>query len=559
MKKLLLFFVFINSYWTFGQLTYSFDAEYYSCGNYYSQYCQPNTTITSTGFSEPFNVFSWSFGNASDDYHRGSKSSTKKITSTIAIDYEFILTTNYDYDNSFYTLDAKPPGRAVYEPSCGYCDYKKDYANEPWNNPGGARYYSESRGRIFFQGRYINWNYEAYREPQNTSGTADTQDFLSVKIPMTRMAGSNCYDSDYCVECSVVTGGIAYDSADDTPDGQIILSNFRPNDLVISKPGYNPYATGVYTPPEILAGETFDLIASTPSVNTTMSFPDFVYHWQYRPEGSQSWEDVPNTVINTLQTNNTPRPVFTMRDLPWAPFGAIDFRLGYGPDDRAFTTAYRIIYKPGAPVITNIEYVPPKCNGNAITSIDVYFNRDLVSGESFSLFRIVPFPKVSGDAVRFSQPEIKNLIYDPIKDQYKYSFIIPTSNNTLENNKKYVVEYQAALNGVPKGTMAEAQPFLYQDPEELTFSIVPTDPLCHNGEGGLTLNVKGGSGVYSYSLDDGTAIPFTVTTVETSTTTNNITTISRTASQPIILPVTDTKKSYKIKVTDKHGCIEKTL
>ena len=383
--------------------------------------------------------------------------------------------------------------------------------------------------------------------------------YTCVETMFYRLSNTTNDPGNYNIENSIKTGESAYESESHSCFGEVSVKNFFPNGLVISKPGYNPYATGVYTPPEILAGETFDLIATTPSVNTTMLFPDFVYHWQYRPEGSQSWEDVPNTVINTFKTNNTPRPIFTMRDLPWAPFGAIDFRLGYGPDDRAFTAVYRIIYKPGAPVVTNIEYVPPKCSGNAVTSIDVYFERDLIPEESFSLFRIIPFPKKSGDAVRFSQPEITTLIYDPVKDQYKYSFIIPTSNNTLENNKKYVVEYQAALNGVPKGTMAETQPFVYQDPEPLTFSIDPTDSLCHDSAGGLTINVKGGSGEYNYSLDDGAEIPFTVTTLETSTTVDNITTISRKASQPITVTITDAKKSYKIKVTDVHGCTEKSL
>ncbi|PXY46020.1 SprB repeat-containing protein [Flavobacterium hydrophilum] len=383
--------------------------------------------------------------------------------------------------------------------------------------------------------------------------------YTCIETMFYRLANTVNESNNFSIENSVITGSSAYESESHSCFGEVSVKNFFPNGLVISKPGYDPYATGVYTPPEILAGEAFDLIATTPSVNTTIVFPDFVYHWQYRPEGSQTWEDVPNTVINTSKTNNTPKPIFTMRDLPWAPFGAIDFRLGYGPDDRAFTAVYRIIYKPGAPVVSNVVYTSPKCSGDPVTSIDVYFDRNLVSGESFSLFRIVPFPKVSGDAVRFSQPEITNLIYDPLKDQYIYSFIIPTSNNTLENNKQYVVEYQAALNGVPKGTMAEAEPFLYQDPEPLTFTIDPTNPLCHNGEGGMTINVKGGSGKYSYSLDGGTAIPFTVTTVQTSTTANNTTTISRSASQPVNLSINDAKKSYKIKVTDEHDCIEKSL
>jgi hypothetical protein len=553
MKKLLLLFAFINSYWTFGQLTYTFDAEYYSCGNYYSQYCQPNTNIISTGYSEPYNVFSWNFGYYGDDYHRGSRSFPKKITSTIGVENEFILTTNYDYDNSFYTLDAKPPGRTVYEPSCGYCDYKKDYSNDP-SNPGGGRYYSESRGRIFFQGRYINWNYDAYREPQNTSGTADTQDFLSVKIPMTRMAGSNC-DDDYCVECSVVTGGIAYDSADDVPDGQIILSNFHPNDLVITR--MDNASTN------ILAGVQIHLQASTPGVTTTQFFPDFVYNWQYSTDGGAYWEDVPDKLVNGKKINKKREVKFSMQEMlndgHTSVFGPIAFRLGYGTGNRAFTNILHFNYKAGAPVVTGVEYVAPKCSGDPVTSLDVYFDRKLEAGESIWPLQIVSYPKISQDQPKLSQEEVTNLVYDPIKEKYKHSFIITTVNNKLINNTTYAVEYQGMVNGVGKGYLLSEQPFVYQNPEPITFTIDPTDPLCHNGEGGLTINVKGGSGKYSYSLDEGSKIPFTVTTVETSSTTNNITTISRSASQPLNLSVSDAKKSYKIKVTDEHDCIEKSL
>lgn len=571
MKKLLFLFVFINSYWTFGQLTYTFDVEYYSCGNYYSQYCQPNATISSTGYSEPFNVFYWSFGYGNEDYHRGSRSFPKKDTYTIGIDDEFILGTGYHYDNSFYTLDAKPPGRAVYELSCGYCDYKKDYANDPSNNPGGARYYSESRGRIFYQGRYIDWKYEAYREPQNTNGTADTQDFLSVKVPMTRMAGSNCYDRqsnsttyiasdpndrDYCIECSVVTGGIAYDSADDVPDGQIILSNFRPNDLVISRTDK--------TSTNIIAGEQITLEAKTPAANTTNKFPDFVYNWQYSTDGGVSWENVPDKLVNGKKINKTYEVKFSMQEMlgigHTSVFGPIDFRLGYGTGDRAFCNILHFNYDPGAPVVTGVEYVAPKCSGDPITSVDVYFDRKLETGETIWPLQIVRYPKESQDQPKLSQDVVTNLVYDPIKGKYKHSFIISSATDSkLINNNAYAVEYQGMVNGVGRGYLLSEQPFVYQDPEPLTFTISPTDPLCHDGEGGLTINVKGGSGVYSYSLDDGTAIPFTATTVETSTTTNNITTISRSASQPITLPVTDTKKSYNIKITDEYGCIEKTL
>lgn len=573
MRKFLFFFIFINSYWTFGQLTYTFDVEYYSCGNYYSQYCQPGTSLSSPGYGqESFNSYFWSFGYGSDDFNQGSRSTPKTGTYTIPIDDDFTVRYHYDYDNSFNPIGDKFPGRSVDTQYCSRCDNSNYYAPNVQGNPYST-YYGKANGRIFYQDRYINWNYEVWYTGRNTFASTDTYDDLFVKIPFEKQSGRNCYNRelaendpseqfafdernrDYCVECSIITGGIAYDGFDDTPDGQIILSNFRPNDLVISRTDKNST--------DIIAGEQITLEAKTPAANTTNKFPVFVYNWQYSTDGGVSWENVPDKLVNGEKINKTHVVKFSMQEMlgagHTAVFGPIAFRLGYGTGDRAFCNILHFNYDPGAPVVTGVEYVAPKCTGDPVTSLDVYFSRKLEAGESLWPLQIVRYPLVPEDQPKLSQEMVNNLVYDPVKDKYKYSFITTTVNNKLINNTTYAVQYQAMLNGAARGTMTEEHPFVYQDPEALTFSIVPTDPLCHDGEGGLTLNVKGGSGVYSYSLDDGTAIPFTVTTVETSTTANSITTISRSASQPITLPVTDVKKSYKIKITDEHGCVEKTL
>ena len=566
MKKLVLFFVFINSYWTFGQLTYSFDAEYYSCG-LSSSYCSPNSTFSGWYFSnETFNSFFWNFGYGGDNFSSGNRTNPKIATYIIPIDYDLFLTYNCDYDNSFNPLGDKFPGRNVDTQNSRY------YAIGQSGNPIPNMNYGVANGRIFYQDRYIDWSYEVQSTGNNTFGS-DTYDFLSIKVPFSRIPGSNCYsripydngnsiagnplDRDYCIECSIITGGIAYEGEDDTPHGYLELKNFRPNDLVISRTDKNTT--------NIIAGEQITLEAKTPAANTTNKFPVFVYNWQYSTDGGVSWENVPDKLVNGEKINKTHVVKFSMQEMlgagHTAVFGPIDFRLGYGTGDRAFCNILHFNYDPGAPVVTGVEYVAPKCSGDPVTSLDVFFSRKLEPGETLWPVQIVRYPKESQDQPKLSQDVVTNLVYDPIKGKYKHSFIISSAaDSKLINNTTYTVEYQGMVNGVGRGYLRSEQPFVYQDPEALTFSITPTDPLCHNGEGGITLNVKGGSGVYSYSLDDGTPIPFTVTTVETSTNIeNDITTISRSASQPITLPVTDAKKSYKIKVTDEHGCIEKTL
>ena len=567
MKRLLLFFVFIHSYWTFGQLTYSFDVEYYWCGNL-SQYCMPNTNYISNSLSgEHFDVFEWTFGTNYGNFRNTTQYPPKIETFTVPIDDEFQLVYHYEYFNELYTLDEKAPPRSITTQYCSSCDYKRFYPADIFNGSivsDNFLYYYPDRyrdydlgimkGRISFQDRIINWHYETVRYRYDGWMTSKTQDYLVINIPKLRKTGSNCYNSgnyneqkyhfadniqerDYCIECSVVTGGIAYDGWDDVANGHIELKNFHPNGLVISRTVTNST--------NIIAGEQIYLEAKTPNITENQFFPDFVYNWQYSTDGGISWEDVPDKSVTGAQINKKRSTVFTMQEMlgneHTSVFGPIAFRLGYGNGDRAFTNILHFNYDPGAPVVTAVEYVAPKCSGDPVTSLDVYFDRKLQDGETIWPLQLVNYFKVNEDRIKFQQDEVTSLVYDPIKEKYKYSFIIPPTENRLENNIIYIVQYQAMLNGVPKGTMKDGKSFLYQDPEPLTFSITPKDPLCHDFTGGVTINVKGGSGKYFYSLDEGTKIPFTVTTVETSTTTNNITTISRSASQPLNLSVSDTK------------------
>lgn len=585
MKKLLLLFVFINSYWAFGQLTYSFDAEYYWCGNS-SQYCMPNTNnIISTNISgEPFDIFEWTFGGNYGNFRNTPQYSPKIESFTMPINDEFELVYHYEYFNELYTLGAKAPPRSLTTQYCSLCDYQRYYPADTFNGSivnDNFLYYDASRyrthdlgimkGRISFQDRTINWHYETARY-RNSSQTSKTQDYLVIKLPILRKTGSNCYNSgnyseqeyqfadninerDYCIECSVVTGGIAYDGVDDVADGHIELKNFRPNDLVISRT--NNFST------DILAGEEIHLEAKTPAANTDNTFPDFVYNWQYSTDGGVSWQDVPNQSTNGNQINKTSKISFTMQQMlgngHTEVFGPIDFRLGYGTGNRAFTSSLHFNYIAGAPVASIVEYVPPKCSGDVVESLAVYFDRQLQPGETFAPLQIVPYPKPSMSTPMFSQALVTSLVYDPIKDKYKYSFTIKPSDK-LKNNVVYAVEYQAKLNGVPKGTLVVERPFTYNDPPPLTFSLAQTDPLCHNEDGKVTITAHGGSGeYYYYSLDGGTnSIPFTNKTIESTVTENSVVTITRTGIQDIILP-THITNSHTILVTDGNQCIEKTL
>jgi hypothetical protein len=326
--------------------------------------------------------------------------------------------------------------------------------------------------------------------------------------------------------------------------------SFKPNNLVItnSSPTNN-----------ICSGEALNLTASP------AGFPNSVYHWQYSLDNKSTWTDVPNKIINNLPTTDSPTPRFTMYDILGEDhvnhFGPIYFRLGYGgaftyDQNREFSEPVIINYSPCTLVIKDRKYVAPDCNGDSVKSIIAYFDRNLESNETLFPFQIIPYPKQSGDPIKLSQNEVKSLLYDPVSKWYTYSFVIPTDQK-LEN-RKYAIEYQSLVNGAPRGTLISDDPFLYEDPAPLTFSISQIDPVCNNEAGKITITANGGSGeYYYYSLDGGTTkIKFTNKTLVTTTIVNGIPTETRTSNQEVTLHTTGATV-YNVLVTDTNGCIEK--
>lgn len=325
-----------------------------------------------------------------------------------------------------------------------------------------------------------------------------------------------------------------------SPMGNFYIQSFKPNVSIFLPPNRDP-TTGIKS---ICSGEQFGIFAYP------TGFPEEIYNWQFSLDNKNTWREVPSQY-------HVANPTFTIKDIV---FGedhlnydgkTLYFRLGY--NGKVFSQEIPLIYSACAPIIKKIDYSPPLCYNDNIPNVIITFDRDLKPGET-----LMPFSIVRADDTSIIAKQITNPItaLDGIDPNKTFSF---TNFNGLENGKNYTIIYQAIQDENARGLIPTPLTFQYTEPEPLTFTIIPTDPLCHDGEGGLTINVTGGSGEYFYSLDDGPKIAFTVTTVETSTTINNITTISRSASQPITLPVTDAQKSYKIKITDKHGCIEKLL
>jgi hypothetical protein len=271
-------------------------------------------------------------------------------------------------------------------------------------------------------------------------------------------------------------------------------------------------------------------------------FPNEAYHWQYSFDGLSNWVDV------RADKNDTPETAFSIQDILGDShvnhFGKqIYFRLGYG-QDRPFTEPLAITYSSCAPVAEEVVYVPPRCNGDAVNSIEVYFDRKLDPNENlYPIYILSKNPKPQ----QFFQAEkpVESLVFDLIKQRYKYSF---TKLTTLVHGDSYVVVYQARIGEAPRGLLTtSSKGFPYEDPAKLEFVITKqTPPSCFGGEdGSIEIMVTGGVAPYCF-YKDGVELK------------DQLYPTFKEGKYSILgLKANAKGEGYKIKVTDTNDCIEK--
>jgi hypothetical protein len=333
--------------------------------------------------------------------------------------------------------------------------------------------------------------------------------------------------------------------------GDCTIEKFTPNGMYIKN-------LNLANPP-VCSGEMLSL-AGYPS-----GFPEEAYHWQYSLDNQVTWNNVPagfNDNANGLSN-------FTMYDVLGDDhvnhFGTIHFRLGY-PYDRPFTTPIAITYSPCAPVITKVDYLGPKCNGENIQNVTVTFDRPLDPTKNETLSEIYV---VRADHT-VSTPQLSQLPVNSFTPDNKYSFI---TLGQLEDTQQYEVRYQAQIanpNYVPNPTeigkylkrgfltSPAIENFTYNEPKPLRFTTKENQAQCFGGLGSIEITAWGGSGIYNYELDGGPVTKFNTTTITTFLdTADNIT------KQKITIDVTTTtnptNKNHSIKVTDDKDCFDKTV
>ena len=302
-------------------------------------------------------------------------------------------------------------------------------------------------------------------------------------------------------------------------------------------PNVNIKNLDVANPAEVCAGFQLGLAAFPDG------FPAEAYHWQYSSDNMITWVDVPAT-INGVTTNDIKTVNFSMQDILGVNHAnfidkQIYFRLGY-TQTRAFSAPIAIKYSSCAPVVKQVVYIAPKCNGDNVQQIDVYFDRKLKPNEDlFPIYLKNEDPTKTTPLFEVSSP-VSSLNFDAATNWYTYSFINP---GVLENNNSYTIKYQARLSGAPAGSLQSSQtPFVYIDPPKMQFKITgQTQPTCFGGEDGtIDIEILSGTSPYNFYVDNVLTIASKIDNLH-----YKITSLKANAL------------GYKIKVTDTNECIEK--
>ncbi|AOC93250.1 hypothetical protein BB050_00094 [Flavobacterium anhuiense] len=297
------------------------------------------------------------------------------------------------------------------------------------------------------------------------------------------------------------------------------ITNFKPSNLVITN-------LNVGNPNNVCAGEMLNL-----SVNGAGSYPNVAFHWQYSVDNS-TWIDFPTAKNNRTITEFSIQELLGNSHINY--FNKpLYFRLGY--IGRPFTNTFTINYSPCAPVAERIFYQGPKCNGDNIQAIDVFFDRNLTQNEDINIMYVL---NSVTSAISFQNTAIiKSLVFDSAVQKYKYSF---TNLGKLENGQTYNIKYQTRLNEQNTGALESTNtPFKYVDPEKLSFNTKSEIPSCLGGDDGLIeITITNGTPPFHFYKNHEEVTPEY----------NNGKYYIRNLSQG----------NYNIVVTDASGCIDKT-
>ncbi|EZH71326.1 hypothetical protein ATO12_10770 [Aquimarina atlantica] len=270
-------------------------------------------------------------------------------------------------------------------------------------------------------------------------------------------------------------------------------------------------------------------IGSQLSLGATSGFPNVAYNWQYSTNGTD-WIDFPSGFNHGRQVNATIEQIIGPTHENFLETDIL-FRVGGYNKGQFSGNTLTVRYSSCAPLITSLNYNPPKCTGDPV-SVEVNFNRPLNTGETFSTISIID---VSNSSLILVQNTNQST---DVSGGTKYTF---NNVNVLQEGDTYRVQYQMQVNGVlVAGFISSTETFTYNDKIPVTFNTDHTNPSCTVGQGPtndgsiIINNVSNGTPPYFYEINgDNNWISFTGTSVS----------IPKSAG------------SYDIKVRDTNQCL----
>lgn len=242
-------------------------------------------------------------------------------------------------------------------------------------------------------------------------------------------------------------------------------------------------------------------------INAPPGFPNVAYNWQFSVNGGSNWIDFPSGINKTSSIAATIEEIIGSNHRDYLNQNIL-FRVGSSLKGIYSSNTKSILYSPCAPLITDLNYIPPNCNGEAINLI-ITFDRSLESGETFSQISIID----ADNGIQSGQlTDVPNNEYPVVGNTFTFSNV-----NGLEDSHSYFIRYQMKRNNVlVPGFVSSTETFTYIDIPPLKYNIdIESEITCNSADDGklrITIdnNNEGAIGTppYSYILSDGTTGTF---------------------------------------------------
>jgi hypothetical protein len=260
--------------------------------------------------------------------------------------------------------------------------------------------------------------------------------------------------------------------------------------------------------------------------NVNLSCSGNIQRWEVKKYGSDIYEIIPNSNINTL--NKSYSEIYSdnsgMNQTTY-------FRAKFTGTE--IYTYHPFVFIPCPPTLNSTsDKNYTSCSNRNDGEVTFTFDRPLFDDERYLFTRN---PVGAPTAITSAYSDNTNKIEKLSPLEYKWKNIAPGVYN---------FKYQTLFNNNNPSSDISGQDFTITPKPELTFAAPPTQPLCSTDKGSITITAEGGTPPYFYILDNEKEI---------------INSESVPKKHQFISPFKLTELSagdHNIKVVDTNGCIE---